>query len=185
MLSSDKTRQISHYRTVTHVYKSICYFLFDNSLISKVYKATVVQAHYEILTTMIMFFRTLGLLTMIGWFEIQCYVPVPSIYREADQALRHYSFQPDHNPLIYSLLTILVYDKRAKAFINEQIIEQALNDVQKFNRQDDEILRTVIYGEQSSMKSPELSDELKQGVQLALDVFFSDANVDDYDTFAV
>lgn len=128
---------------------------------------------------MTMFFRILGLLTMIGWFEIQCYVAVPSIYREADQALRHYSFETNHNPWIYSLMNILVYDKRAKAFVSHQIIEQALKDVKKFNRQDAEILRRIIYGEPVL----DVSDELKENVQTALDTFFSDVNIDDHQTF--
>lgn len=121
-----------------------------------------------------MFFGVFGLLTIIGWFEVQCYVAVPSIYREANQAIRDYSVQTDSNPIIYSLLNILVHDKRAKAFVNNQAIEQALDEVKKFNREDEQILRSIIFGEQLTSESAELSDELKQRVQTALDAFFSD-----------
>lgn len=125
-----------------------------------------------------MFIGVIGLLTIIGWYEVQCYVPVPSIYREANQAIRDYAFQTEANPVVYSLLNVLIHDKRAKAFINNEAVEQVLNEVKKFNPKDEEILRSVIFGEQSPGESIELSDELKQRVQSALDAFFTD----DYQT---
>jgi len=130
-----------------------------------------------------MFFRILCLITVFGWFQVQCYVTVPSIYREAHRALHHYSSEAEHNPVIFSLLNVLVHDKRAKAFITDQAIERALSDVKKFNADDEDVLRGIIYRKKSLLKSNHVSKELKQDIQSALDTFFSNANVDDYQTF--
>lgn len=127
-----------------------------------------------------MLFRSLLLLTIISWFSIQCYVTVPSIYRKAEIALHHYSSQKDHNPVILSLLNVLTYDKRAKAFITNEAIEKSLTDVKKFNEDDANILRKIIYRKKKFVKP---SIELKEDVQSALDTFFSHPNMDDHQTF--
>jgi len=126
-----------------------------------------------------MFFLTFCLLIIAGWFQVQCYVTVPSIYQKGEVALKHYSSRTDHNPVIFSLLNVLIYDKRAKAFITNEAIEKSLEDVKKFDENDEEILREIIYGK----KGNKPSTELKEDIQSALDTFFSHPNLDDYDTF--
>jgi hypothetical protein len=130
-----------------------------------------------------MFFRIFCLFIVLGWFQVQCYVTVPPIYREADRALHRYSSEAKHDPVIFSLLNVLVHDKRAKPFTTDQAIERALADVKKFNADDDDILRGIIYQKKSLLKTNSVSKELKQDIQTALDTFFSHPNVDDYQTF--
>jgi len=130
-----------------------------------------------------MFFRTFCLLIIAGWFQVQCYVTVPSIYRKVEVALQDYSSREDHNPVIFSLLNVLIYDKRAKAFITNEAIEKSLEDIKKFNEHDEQILREIIYGKQILLKENEPSIELKEDIQSALDTFFSHPNLDDYNTF--
>ena len=132
-----------------------------------------------------MFFRVLCLLTVVSWFEVQCYVTVPAIYQNADRALQHYSSKIEHDPVIYSLLNVLVHDKRAKAFITDQAIERALTDVKKHNADDEDVLRGLIYQPKSLSKSNHLSKELKQDIQSALETFFAHSNVDDDQTFEI
>jgi predicted DNA-binding protein len=130
-----------------------------------------------------MFFRTFCLLIIAGWFQVQCYVTVPSIYQKVELALQDYSSRRDHNPVIFSLFNVLIYDKRAKAFITNEAIEKSLEDVKKFNENDEEILREFIYGKKQLFKGNKPSIELKEDIQSALDLFFSRPNLNDYDTF--
>jgi hypothetical protein len=130
-----------------------------------------------------MFFRIFCLLTITAWVQVQCYVPVPSIYQKVETALHHYSSHPEHNPVIFSLLNVLVYGKHAKAFITPEAIEISLKDVKKFHENDEEILREIIYGKTKPAKSNRLSSALEDNIQSALDTFFSQPNVGDYETF--
>ena len=132
-----------------------------------------------------MFFRILCLFTVIGLFQVQCYVTVPPVYRDAERALQRYSSDAQHDPVIFSLLNVLVHDKRAKAFTTDQAIERALTDVKRFNADDEDVLRTIIFQKKSSLKPNQVSKELKQDIQTALETFFSHPNVDDYQTFAL
>ncbi len=130
-----------------------------------------------------MFFRTLCLLTIMGYLQVQCYVPVPLLYRKVEAAIRRYSSNMSHNPVIHSLLNALVYDKQAKAFITDEAIETSLKDVKKINEKDEPILREFIYGTKTSLQSTTLTADLKEDVESALDTFFSHPNVDDNQTF--
>lgn len=132
-----------------------------------------------------MLFRTFCLFIIFCWFPVQCYVPIPSIYRKVETALHDYSSHQDHNPIIYSLLNVLIYDKRAKAFITPEAIEKSLEDVKKFNENDAKILRKLIYGANDTpLKSNNKpAAELKEDIELALDTFFSKSGLDDQGTF--
>jgi hypothetical protein len=132
-----------------------------------------------------MFFRIFFLLTITSWFQINCYVPVPLIYRNVELALRRYSSSIDYNPVIYSLLNVLIYDKRAKAFIINEAIEQSLEAVKKFDENDEAIMRQVILSTQTPTKSDELSDDVKEEIHSALDTFFANQDIDDDQTFDV
>jgi hypothetical protein len=130
-----------------------------------------------------MLFRIFCLLTIAGWFQVQCYVTVPSIYRKAEMALHHYSSHIGHNPVIFSLLNVLVYDKRARAFITDGAIEKSLEDVKKINKNDEQILRRIIYRRKNLEKVNKLSVESKENIESALDTFFAYPNIDDHGTF--
>jgi hypothetical protein len=65
------------------------------------------------------------------------------------------------------------------------LIEIALDDVKKFNENDEEILREIIYGNNNLLKSTIPPNELKESIQSALDTFFSNPNVDDVQTFDI
>jgi hypothetical protein len=130
-----------------------------------------------------MFFRIFCLLTITAWLQVEGYVPVPFIYQKVEIALHHYSSHPEHNPVIFSLLNVLVYDKYAKAFITPEAIETSLKDVKKFRQNDEKILRRIIYGKTKPVKSNRLSSALKENIQSALDTFFLYPNVNDHETF--
>ena len=158
-------------------------FFFHNLSIGVYKYVCALNRMASFITTM--FFRILCLCTVIGLFQVQCYVTVPPIYRDAGRALQHYSSEVEHDPVIFSLLNILVHDKRAKAFTTDQAIERALTDVKKHNADDEDVLRTIIYQKKSALKPNQVSKELKQDIQAALDTFFSHPNVDDYQTFSL
>jgi len=168
-----------------NVYKFICVSIFI-ILVYIVYIREFVKLYLIIFNpkqNITMFFRTFCLLIIAGWFQAQCYVTVPSIYKKVEVALQDYSSREDHNPVIFSLLNVLIYDKRAKAFITNEAIEKSLEDIKKFNEHDEQILREIIYGKQILLKENEPSIELKEDIQSALDTFFSHPNLDDYNTF--
>ncbi|CAF1191365.1 unnamed protein product [Adineta steineri] len=130
-----------------------------------------------------MFFRVLCLLTITTYLQVQCYVPVPKLYKKAEVALRRYSSNTNHDVIIFSLLNVLVYDKRASAFIKTEAIDKALEDVKKYNVRDATTLRRFIYGKENLLKDNQLTADLKEDVLSALNVFSSHPNTDDYQTF--
>ncbi len=130
-----------------------------------------------------MFIRIFFLVMITGWFQVQCNVPVSSIYRRVEVALHHYSSNRNHNPVIYSLLNVLVHDKLAKAFITNEAIEKSLEDVKRFNEDDEQSLRQVIYDKKNLLKPNELPDKLKQEIESALDTLLSNPNNDDFEAF--
>jgi hypothetical protein len=129
-----------------------------------------------------MFIRIFCLVIITGWFQVQCNIPVPSTYRKVEVALHHYSSNGNHNPVIYSLLNVLVHDKLAKAFITNEAIEKSLEDVKKFNEDDEQSLRQLIYDRKNLFEPNELPDELKQEIESALDTLLLYPNTDDYET---
>lgn len=132
-----------------------------------------------------MWFRTLCLLTLTTYLQVHCYVPVPTIYRKVELALRHYSTNTDHNPVIHSLLNVLVHDKRAKAFVTDQAIEKSLEDVKKFNRKDEHVLRRLLYGTRVLPLNQKLPTVLEESIESALNTFFTYPQVDDHQTFEI
>ena len=145
------------------------------------YKSLVDQraiAHSKMAST---FIRLLYCLTILGWFQIHCYVSVPVIYRKVDDALRRYASTADFNPLVHSLLNVLVYDKRAEAFISGQAIELCLKEIGKCNQEDELLLRQMIDGRTSTLKKNPPSPELKEQITSTLDRFFMHSNLDDYE----
>ncbi|CAF0720823.1 unnamed protein product [Adineta ricciae] len=132
-----------------------------------------------------MWFRTFCLLTLTIYLEVHCYVPVPRIYRQVELALRHYSTNTDHNPIIHSLLNVLVHDKRAKAFVTDQAIEKSLEDVKKFNRKDEHVLRRLLYGTKILPSNKKLPTVLEESIESALNTFFTYPHVDDNQTFEI
>lgn len=129
-----------------------------------------------------MFLHVLGLVTIFGCLQVQSYVPVPASYKKIYAALDRYSSNPTHNPIIYSLLTVLVYDKRSKAFITDDALELALEDVKRINVNDERILRKFFSSSKSQWKNEKVPAELSENIETALDIFFSKANTDDNDT---
>jgi hypothetical protein len=130
-----------------------------------------------------MFIRALFLLAITSWFQVNCYVPVAPIYRKAEEALHRYSSNFAHNPVIYSLLNILVHDKQATAFVSDEAIDLSLNEIKKYNVKDEKVLRQIIHDTRNPLESSQLSPNVKEQIISALDTFFSNSNTDDYRTF--
>jgi len=142
-----------------------------------------------------MFLRILLFSLIFGWFSVNCLVPVPSSYRKAELALKRYMSNPSHNPIIYSLLNVLIHDKQARAFISDKAIEMALEQIKEFDKKtktnNEKFLRRVIYGinckhnendcsPSNQQKTTRPTPKLKQRIILALDKFFANGNIDDW-----
>ena len=142
-----------------------------------------------------MFLRIFFLLFVAGWYSANCYVPVPPIYRKAELALKRYISHPSHNPIIYSLLNVLIHDKQAKAFISDQAIEMALENVKKIDKKsrtnNEQPLRQVIYGKNcqpndsncspaNQRKINQPTSDLKQHIMSELDNFFGHTHANDH-----
>jgi hypothetical protein len=138
-----------------------------------------------------MFLRICLLALIVGWFSVNGLVPVPPMYRKAELALKRYTSNPSHNPIIYSLLNVFIHDKRARAFISDQAIELALTQVKELDEasqtNNEKLLRQLIYGIncKHTGKNCSLSHRqkinrptphIKQQIVLALDKFFGNAN---------
>ncbi|UJR21686.1 hypothetical protein I4U23_024763 [Adineta vaga] len=130
-----------------------------------------------------MLFRTLWLLIITSYLQVQCYIPVSSVHKKVDIALRRYSSNIDSNPIVHSLLNVLVHDKRAKAFVTNEAIEKSLEDVKKFNKKDESVLRRLIYETRILSPTQKLSTVLEENIESALDTFFAYPNLDDNQTF--
>jgi len=140
-------------------------------------------------------FRPMFLLLLIfGWFSVDCLVPVPPVYRRAEFALKRFMSNPSYNPITYSLLNVLIHDKQARAFISDQAITMALEQVKEFDQQtktnNEKLLRQAIYGINckrnrsnclpfNRQKINRTSQDFKQRIVLELDKFFSIPNIDD------
>jgi hypothetical protein len=81
-----------------------------------------------------MFLRIYFPLLIIGWFSVTDLVPVVPIYRKGELALKYYISYPSHNPVIHSLLNVLIHDKQARAFIFDQSIKMALEKIKEFDQ---------------------------------------------------
>jgi predicted DNA-binding protein (UPF0278 family) len=123
-----------------------------------------------------------GFFCLVGmslWCNIDGYVTVPAIYRQADEALRRYGCRNDANPYIHALLNVLVYDKRAQAFVAPTVVESSLAEISRSNKTDGKILHELIY---DHFNDEELSDELKEEIIQSLDTFFDASSPDERDT---
>ncbi|CAF3112845.1 unnamed protein product [Rotaria socialis] len=135
-----------------------------------------------------MFLRIFCLLFIPSCLLVNAAFPAPSIYRKAAVGLKFYRSYASHNPLVYSLLNILIHNKHAKAFISDQAIEMALNDLkeldQKTGKKNEELFRELIYGKickpsdnncvNSNRSTPtRLSPELAQRIITSLDKYVS------------
>jgi hypothetical protein len=131
----------------------------------------------------IMFTWLFFLLVITCWFQVNCYVPVPIIYKQVDNVLRRYSSRIDCNPLVYALLNVLVNDRRVQAFISPETIEFLLQDIGESNRHDEHILRELLIKPMISNELTSLPWQLKEHILALLDRFFTSNNIDDYDIF--
>ncbi|UJR27601.1 hypothetical protein I4U23_008882 [Adineta vaga] len=142
-----------------------------------------------------MFLRLIILLTIFGWFSIVDSVPVPSTYRKAELALNDYTAPSSLNPMVHSLLNVLIHVRQARAFISDDAIEMVLENVRTFdheiNGNNEQLLRQIIYhkncksddkdclsSNQNSVHTP--SSDVKQRIILELDKFFETNKMDDY-----
>jgi len=132
-----------------------------------------------------MLFGLVTLLTTFTFLYVHCYIPVPIIYQKAESALTRYSSQIEHSPVIFSLLNVIIHDKLTRPFIVNQAIETCLADVKKFNSDDEEILRDFIYNYQQPILTSTPTNKLKNEIQSALDLFFSEEDLDDHGTLNI
>ncbi|CAF0955415.1 unnamed protein product [Rotaria sordida] len=114
--------------------------------------------------------------------------------------LKLYRSHPLYNPVTYSLLNILIHNKQAKAFVSDEAIEMALDDIKEFDQKaasnNEPLLRQLIYGtycksnEKNCVRSNRkkvnhVSSDLAQQISLALDEYSTDDNPDRYQTITV
>jgi hypothetical protein len=142
-----------------------------------------------------MFLRTILLLTISSWLSVHCLVPLPASYRKAELALNRYISHSSYDPITHSLLNVLIHVKQAKAFISDQAIEMALENIKEFDQETDgnnePLLRQIIYGinckfndkdclhsNRNQLGSP--TPDLKQRISVALDKFFENNKADTY-----
>lgn len=136
-----------------------------------------------------MLLRILCLLVISSSLLVNCLAPVPPVYRKAVMALKLYRSYASHNPLVYSLLNILIHHKYAKIFTSDQAIEMALNDIKELDKKtgknNEGLLREIIYGKscktndnnclnRNGKKPANISPELTQRITLNLDKIFGD-----------
>jgi hypothetical protein len=142
-----------------------------------------------------MFVGIIVLFLVSNWLPVHCLGPVPTIYRKAELALNRYMSHPFHDPVIHSLLNILIHDKHARAFISDQAIDIALATIKQFDQQtnahSESLFHEIIYGKrcQQNQSNCKLSNEwepfkptpdLKAKITSALDKFFASSTVDDF-----
>lgn len=118
---------------------------------------------------------------LLGSSQVHSFIQVPKVYRKMDVLLQRYAADPNSNPIVHSLLNVLVYDKRARAFISERAIQTSLNEIGKWNRKDEQTLRKFL--DKTRVSPPQLSSQVKDQLTEVLDKFFAQPNLDDYDTF--
>jgi hypothetical protein len=141
-----------------------------------------------------MFLRIFLFSLIYGWFSVNCLAPVPPVYRKAELALKSYVSNPSHNPVIYSLLNVLIHDKQARAFISDQAIEMALENIkeldQKTKTRNEQLLSQVIYGINCKPNGKNCSSingrkinrptpDLEEFIVVALDKYFANAKSDE------
>ncbi|CAF1955689.1 unnamed protein product [Rotaria magnacalcarata] len=146
-----------------------------------------------------MFLRIFCLLFIPSCLLVNAVFSAPPIYQKAAMGLNFYRSYASHNPLVYSLLNILIHNKQAKAFISDRAIEMALDDIQeldqKTGKNNEKLFRELIYGKickppgsncvnSNGPKPTRLSPELTQRIITSLDKYFSDddANEDASDS---
>lgn len=134
-----------------------------------------------------MFLQFIIILSIIVHSSAYGRVLVDPMYRKAELALNRYSASLSPNPIVYSLLNVLIHDRQAKAFVSDEAIELALQHIREFdlkiNDHNEKILRRIIYGvdcesddknclsnNQDPARTP--SPDTKERIVVALDEFF-------------
>lgn len=112
--------------------------------------------------------------------QVHSFIQVPKLYRKMDVLLQRYAADPKSNPIVHSLLNVLIYDKRARAFISERAIQTSLEEIGKWNRKDEETLRKFL--DRTRVAPPPLSSKVKDQVAEVLDKFFGEPNLDDFES---
>lgn len=142
-----------------------------------------------------MFLSLVFVFALYGCFSVHCLVPVPTIYIKAESALNQYRTHPFHDPVIYSLLNVLIHNKQTKAFITDQAIEISLEHIKEFDQQahthSEPLLREIIFGSNceydprdcpQSKNRPAFKPSMELTAQISseLDKFFDSASLQDY-----
>lgn len=142
-----------------------------------------------------MFLGLFFVLIMSNWCPVNTLVAVPAIYRKAETALDRYFSQPAHNPVIHSLLNILIHDKQSRAFITDQAIDIALEHMKVFDQQihtqNEPIFREIIYGKPCTSDHPDCltekdwpyfqpTSDLKDKISSVLDKFFASSTLEEF-----
>lgn len=123
--------------------------------------------------------QILLIVAILSCSQVQSFIQVPRVYRKMDEILQRYAADPNSNPVTHSLLNVLIYDKRARAFTTDRAIQSSLADIRKWNRKDAETMRQFF---EQPRGVPPLSHTMKDQVTEILDRFFGQPNVDDFDT---
>lgn len=96
-----------------------------------------------------MFHRIFCLVLILSWVLVNTFAADPSGPRKAALALKPYRSYPQHNPIVYSLLNVLIHNKQARAFISDKSIDMALDFIKEFDQKSktnsEPILRQLIY----------------------------------------
>ena len=134
-------------------------------------------------------------LIVSNWYPVNSLVAVPAIDRKAEAALNLYFSHPTHNPVIHSLLNILIHNKQSRAFITDQAIDIALEHMKVFDQQihvhNEPIFREVIYGKRCPSAHPDCliekdwpyyqpTTDLQEKISTVLDKFFASSTLDEF-----
>lgn len=112
-----------------------------------------------------MFFHVVCLSAVVCCLTAQSSAPLRSMSQRIELALHHYRSSLNQNPMVDSLLRILVNDRLTKQYMTDEAIQQALDDVKRVDRNDEAILRKFIYKTKPLSKTEELLLNVRDELQ--------------------
>ena len=142
-----------------------------------------------------MLFRVFLLIVILNCYSVNsAALPIQLPYQQAEVALKRYTLNPAHNPIIHSLFNVYVHDKRGRAFISDEAMELALIQIKELDSISksnvEKILREFIHAVNCRrlgkncqpayrQKINRLTPDVKQKIVVALDSFFENGNFED------
>lgn len=143
-----------------------------------------------------MLFRVFFLIVIFDCYSVNSATthPIQLPYQQAEVALKRYTLNPAHNPIVHSLFNVYVHDKRGRAFISDDAMELALMQIKELDSISksnvEKTLREFIHAVNCRrlgkncqpahrQKINRLTPDVKQKIVVALDNFFENGNFED------